>query len=89
MPWVNLPESPSLRVIFWILFLRIYKTISRWANLIITMKRVFFETSKSTGPVHALLADGLLWYEIDTAKDLVKAREQIFPMIHAKLAHNR
>ena len=48
-----------------------------------------FETSKYTGPVHALLADGLLWYEIDTAKDLVKAREQIFPMIRAKLAHNR
>ncbi|MCP4622360.1 MAG: phosphocholine cytidylyltransferase family protein [bacterium] len=46
---------------------------------------VVFETSKSTGPVYALLADDLVWYEIDTEKDLTKAREQIYPMIKQNL----
>ena len=46
---------------------------------------VVFETSKSTEPVYALLADDLVWYEIDTEKDLAKAREQIYPMIREDL----
>ena len=40
-----------------------------------------FETSKSTVPVYAVFADDLVWFEIDTEKDLKKAREQIYPKI--------
>ena len=44
-----------------------------------------FETSKNTKPIHAVVADDLLWYEIDTKKDLKKAQEQIYPLIRARL----
>lgn len=40
-----------------------------------------FETSTSTEPVYAVFADDLVWFEIDTEKDLKKAREQIYPEI--------
>ena len=40
-----------------------------------------FETSSSTEPVYAVFADDLVWFEIDTEKDLKKAREQIYPEI--------
>ncbi len=40
-----------------------------------------FETSMSTEPVYAVFADDLVWFEIDTEKDLKKAREQIYPKI--------
>ena len=43
-----------------------------------------FDTSKYTEPVYAVLVDDLLWFEIDTEKDLKKAREQIYPMIREK-----
>ena len=49
---------------------------------------VVFETSKSAEPVYALLADDLLWYEIDTDIDLAQAREVIYPMIRGKLPLN-
>ena len=48
-----------------------------------------FETSKYTEPVYAVFADDLVWYEIDTEKDLKKAREQIYPMISGKLPLNQ
>ena len=38
-----------------------------------------FETSKSTEPVYAVFVDDLVWFEIDTEKDLKKARELIYP----------
>ena len=44
-----------------------------------------FETSRYAGPVYAVMADNLVWYEIDTDKDLQVAREKIYPMIQAKL----
>jgi len=44
-----------------------------------------FETSKYTQPVYAVIANDLVWYEIDTEKDLKKAREQIYPMMRGKL----
>jgi 2-aminoethylphosphonate-pyruvate transaminase len=50
---------------------------------------VVFEAGKSTGPVYALLADDLVWYEIDTETDLAKAREQIYPMIRPNLQRYR
>ncbi len=40
-----------------------------------------FETSKSTEPVYAVFVDDLVWFEIDTEKDLKKARKQIYPKI--------
>ena len=40
-----------------------------------------FETSKSTEPVSVVFVDDLVWFEIDTEKDLKKAREQIYPKI--------
>ena len=46
-----------------------------------------FETSKSTDPVYAVFADDLVWYEIDTEKDLKKAREQIYPKIRRLSAY--
>lgn len=44
-----------------------------------------FKTSRHTEPVYALLADDLVWYEIDTLQDLAKARVQIYPMIRENL----
>lgn len=44
-----------------------------------------FETSNYTQPVYAVIANDLVWYEIDTEKDLKKAREQIYPMMRGKL----
>ena len=46
-----------------------------------------FETSKSTEPVFAVVADDLVWLEIDTEKDLRKAREQIYPKIRRLSAY--
>lgn len=48
-----------------------------------------FDTSKYTEPVYAVFVDDLLWFEIDTEKDLKKAREQIYPMIRGKLPLNQ
>ena len=44
-----------------------------------------FETSRFAGPVYAVMADNLVWYEIDTDNDLQTARAKIYPMIQAKL----
>ena len=43
-----------------------------------------FDTSRYTEPVYAVFADDLVWLEIDTEKDLKKAREQIYPMIRKR-----
>jgi len=48
-----------------------------------------FNTSKYTEPVYAVFADDLVWYEIDTEKDLKKARKDIYPMIREKLHLNQ
>ena len=48
-----------------------------------------FDTSKYTEPVYAVFADDLVWFEIDTEKDLKKAREQIYPMMSGKLPFNQ
>ena len=40
-----------------------------------------FETSKYTEPVYAVFADDLVWFEIDSEKDLKKAQELIYPKL--------
>ena len=46
-----------------------------------------FETSQFTEPVYAVFADDLVWFEIDTEKDLKKARDQIYPKIRRLSAY--
>jgi len=43
-----------------------------------------FRTSKNTAPVYAAPGGDLAWIEIDTAEDLRKARELIFPLLKEK-----
>jgi len=43
-----------------------------------------YRTSKQTAPIHAVADKDLAWIEIDTAEDLQKARELIYPLIQAK-----
>jgi len=43
-----------------------------------------FRTSQQTIPIHAVPATDLAWVEIDTAEDLQKAQELIFPLISNK-----
>ena len=40
-----------------------------------------FKTSRQTIPIHAVTATEIAWIEIDTAADLQRAREMIFPLI--------
>lgn len=44
-----------------------------------------FRTSRQTMPIHAVRGTDLAWIEIDTAEDLQKARDLIFPRISNKL----
>jgi choline kinase len=43
-----------------------------------------FRTSQKTFPIHAVTATELAWVEIDTAADLQRAQDQIFPLISCK-----
>ena len=43
-----------------------------------------FRTSKKTLPIHAVTGTDLAWIEIDTAEDLQKAQDLIFPLISNK-----
>lgn len=45
-----------------------------------------FRTSQVSRPVYAVPAENLAWIEIDTEKDLQKARERIYPRIKARSA---
>ena len=44
-----------------------------------------FKTSQQTIPIHAVPGQDLVWIEIDTAEDLLKARELIHPLIRHKI----
>jgi 2-aminoethylphosphonate-pyruvate transaminase len=43
-----------------------------------------FRTSRQTIPIHAVPGTDLAWIEIDTAEDLQKAQDLIFPLIRYK-----
>jgi 2-aminoethylphosphonate-pyruvate transaminase len=43
-----------------------------------------YRTSKQTTPIHVVANKDLAWIEIDTAEDLQKAQELIYPLIQAK-----